>query len=105
MATLYVTEFDSVASVNTLRGSRGVEGQAPLAPAIAEQTVAIAGSTTQSSAFNKNTTLIRVHTDSICSVDIGANPTATTSKMRMAAGQTEFFGVTPGHKIAVISNV
>lgn len=105
MATLYVAEYSDVASVNTPRGFRGAEAQAPQEPPLAEQTVAIAGSTTQSSAFNRDTTLIRVHADSICSITIGANPTATASSKRLAAGQTEYFGVSPGHKIAVIANV
>lgn len=105
MATLYVAEYSDVATVNTPRGPKGTTGQAPQEPALAEQTVAIAGSTTQSSAFNKDTTLIRVHADVVCSIAIGSNPTATTSGKRLAEGQTEYFGVTPGHKIAVISNV
>jgi len=73
-------------------------------PPITEQTVAIGGTSTQSSAFNALTQVIRVHTDAICSVALGANPTATTSTARLAAGSTEYFEVTPGHKIAVITN-
>lgn len=73
-------------------------------PRLANQTVSIGGSTTQSSAFNTNTTMIRVHTDAICSIDIGSNPTATAAKSRLAANQTEYFGVIPGQKLAVITN-
>lgn len=97
MATLYITEYQSLAAVNY--------GSAPLPrTTLASQTVGIAGSSAQSSAFNANTAFIRVHTDAICSVLIGANPTATTSTARLAANQTEYFGVNAGDSIAVISN-
>jgi len=96
MATLYVEELATM----------GLYGAAQIAarPGVAAQTVAIGGSSTQSSAFNAQTKFIRVHTDAICSIAIGSNPTATTSNCRLAADQTEYFGVQPGDKIAVISN-
>lgn len=73
-------------------------------PPITEQTVAIGASSTQSSAFNTHTRMIRVNTDAICSIAIGENPTATANTSRLAAGATEYFEVEPGHKIAVITN-
>jgi hypothetical protein len=97
MAKLYVTEY---ADSGFLAGPVAV-GKAP---AITDQTVAIGGTTTQSSAFANNTRLVRLHTDAICSIQIASNPTATTSTARMAANQTEYFQVTPGHKVAVITN-
>lgn len=100
MATLYVTEYAD--SAQTVRGA----AQIAQSPALAGQTVAIGGSSTQSAAFNALTTFIRVHTDAICSIAISTNPTATTTAKRMAADQTEYFGVPVGqsYKIAVISN-
>lgn len=73
-------------------------------PPLAEQTVAIGGGSTQSAAFNAKTQIIRVHTDAICSIAIGANPTATANTARLAANATEYFKVAPGDKIAVITN-
>lgn len=73
-------------------------------PPLTTQTVAIGGSTTQSAAFNAKTKMIAVHTDAICSVEFGSNPVATANSKRMAAGTTEYFEVTAGHKIAVITN-
>jgi len=105
MATLYVAEYSAIANVLHALGSTRMAGQAPQEPVVAEQTVAIAGSSTQSGAFNASTTFIRVHVDAICSVAIGTNPTATTTNKRLAANQTEYFGVTSGQKIAVITNV
>lgn len=101
MATVYVTEFAGVA--RTQFG--GSFTQVALCAELANQTVAIGGSSAQSAAFNPSTTLIRVHTDAICSVKVGgASPTATAANARMAANQTEYFGVTPGDKLAVITN-
>lgn len=95
MATVYITEYE-----------RQAPGPVPvaLAPEITSQTVAIGGSSVQSNAFGATTTFIRVHCDAICSIALGANPTATAVKTRMSAGQTEYFGVRGGDKIAVITN-
>jgi hypothetical protein len=68
------------------------------------QVVNYAGGTTQSTAFKSNTTMVRLHTDSICSYKFGINPTATTTEARMAAGQTEYFRVLPGNKVAAVIN-
>jgi hypothetical protein len=73
-------------------------------PAIAEQVVAIGGSSAQSAAFNDRTKWVRVHTDAICSLKFGANPTAGVDTPRMGANSTEFFGVRPNDKLAVITN-
>lgn len=95
-STLYIEEFSV---------SRPLGWQAAQTPGVANQTVAIGGSSIQSAAFNAQTTLIRVHADVICSVEIGGtSPTATTSSMRFVAGQTEYFVVRPGDKLAVITN-
>jgi hypothetical protein len=100
MAVLYVAEFDNLGE--TIRGAPPIALQPPLA----EQTVAIGGSTTASSAFNASTRVVRLHTDAICSVEFGTAPTAAATNMRMAAGATEYFAVPVGlsYKVAVITN-
>lgn len=96
MPTLYVSEFGDLAMGRAQAGSL---------PPLASQTVAIGGTSAASTnAFGPNTRMIRVHTDAICSVAVGPTPTAVATAMRMSADSTEFFGVTPGDKIAVISN-
>ena len=103
MATLYVAEFER---------PRNQWVDIANAPAVVEQTVAIGGSSTAAAnpfgGTNQTqfkTAMIRVHTDSICSIKIGTGtPTATTSNMRMAANTTEYFSVVPNMNIAVISN-
>lgn len=96
MSTAYVTEF-------TALGTHLTGGQIAQMPPVAEQKVTFT-TTTQSSAFNTSTRFIRVHPTSICSISIGSNPTATTSTMRLAADQVEYFGVTGGDKIAFVDN-
>lgn len=95
MAVLYITEYPAL-EVSGL--------PVAITPPVAEQTVAISGSSTASSAFNANTGLVRLHTDAICSVEFGGAPTATATTMRLAANQTEYFVVHSGQKVAVISN-
>lgn len=93
MAKVYITEFTAI-DLNVSRE-----------PPLANQTVAIGGSSVQcSNAFHAATRVIRVHTDAICSIEIGNNPTATANTRRMAADTTEYYGAEGGMKIAVITN-
>lgn len=94
MATLYISEFGQH-NLNTIRLKQ---------PAITDQTVAIGAGSAQSNAFSNNTYSVVLSTDAICSVLFGANPTATAAKLRLPAGFTGVFDVTPGHKVAVITN-
>lgn len=96
MATLYITEF---ADVNATMGTL-----IPKQPPNAEQTVAIGGTTTSSSAFAQNTQYVTLSPDAICSISIAATPTATAAKMRMIAGEKITFQVPQGAKVAVITN-
>ena len=101
MATVYITEYDNMPlDVNARTVPIGLE------PAVAYQTVAIGGASAQSSAFNSRTRFVRIATDAICSIKFGTNPTAVATETRLAANQTEFFGVFPGQsmKVAVITN-
>jgi len=101
MATLYITEYAELEI-----GPAGRVGQMPMEPPLAEQTVAIGGTSAQSLAFNASTRFVRLHTDAICSVEFGTNPTATGTTGRLAASQTEYRGVPKGqsYKVAVITN-
>src|SRR5258705_13410127 len=97
MATLYVTEFGPFVGSKPGPQCAGV-------PPLAEQTVSIGGGSVSSNAFGAGTVIVRLNTDTSCSIAFGASPTATASTMRMAADQTEDFNVTPGQKAALISN-
>lgn len=96
-ATLYVTEFQGAPPMS-------VYYQAARSPALIQQTVLFTSSSVQSSAFSATTGLVRIQCDAICNVTVGGtNPIATTSTMRLTAGQTEYFVVAPGDKVAVIA--
>jgi len=73
-------------------------------PPLAEQTVTFAASVQCSNAFHASTRLVRIHPDTICSIAFGNSPTALTSHKRLAANQTEYFGVQSGYKVAAINN-
>ena len=101
MAVLYITEFANLTP--TPNGVAAIAAQPPLA----ESTLAI-GTVVSGPAigFNPATGVVRLHCDAICSVEFGASPTATATTARMAANQTEYFGVPKGAgwKVSVITN-
>jgi hypothetical protein len=100
MAVLFIAEYENLATNYSSGGAMAIAQDPP----IAEQTEAITAGSTQSNAFNGGTKFIRVHTDAICSIAVGPDPTASATTRRMAANQTEYFGVKGGWKIAVITN-
>lgn len=100
MPTLYISEYKEMAKTITAKQDLAAAQE----PAIATQAISISGASAQSAAFNADTRFVEIHTDAICSISFGSNPTATTAHKRMAANQTQFFGVVPTHKVAVISN-
>lgn len=99
MAVVYIEEYAEMALVKNGQGL-----QAGRQPAVTSQTVAIGGVSAQSAAFNDKTRFVRIHTDAICSYKFGANPTASATTPRMAANSTEYFAVTAGEKVAIITN-
>jgi hypothetical protein len=101
MAKLYITEYEDKWSKQAADAMQVVRE-----PPVVDQTpLAIAASAAPSSAFNARTTLVRLHTDAVCSFAIGPVGTvATANSQRMAANQTEYKLVTPGHIVSVITN-
>lgn len=96
MSVLYIAELTTYQTLNML--------PATAVPPVTEQTLTISATASQSAAFNVKTGMIRLHTDAICSVAFGTNPTATATNARLAANQTEYFVVAPGSKVSVITN-
>ena len=92
MASVYISEYADV------------RGNAAYEPSTALQKLTSAATSSQSAAFDANTNWVRVHTDGVVSIKFGTNPTATTGSLRLAAGQTEYFCIVPGHKVAIIDN-
>lgn len=99
MAIVDISEYESLSQDSM--GSRVPTGSEP---AKLFQQVPVGGSSVQSDSFGETTRFVRVHTDAACRVQFGANPTAAATTMRLGAGSTEFFGVRPGHKLAVITS-
>lgn len=98
MADIYITEYALLArDWNNFHIAAGAE------PNLAEQKVSNPAVSTQSSAFNARTRFIMVHAQAAAHIAIGANPTAATTGHRLAAGETRFYGVTGGHKLAAIN--
>ncbi len=100
MATVYITEFGNAGSAS---------GNLPIAlfPALGEQTITLlsSASTACTSGFGTASVMIRVHTDTNCFIALSSSPTATTASARLAANQTEYFGINSNGnlKLAAIS--
>ncbi|MDB6151463.1 MAG: hypothetical protein JWQ44_2911 [Chthoniobacter sp.] len=99
MAFAYITEYRR-------QPLDGVERLIPagLEPSLTVQKLAIGAGSVQSAAFQANTTFVCINVDAPCSVAFGANPTATAAMTRIPLDGTQFFGVIPGDKVAVITN-
>lgn len=100
MATVDITEYQNVAHDGI--GNRVAAG---IEPARSVQQVSISGVSAQSASMQETTKFVRVHTDSTIRIAFGSDPTASATSQRMVGNSTEYFGVTPGIKIAVIASV
>lgn len=98
MTKIYISEFSRMA----LDAGLATPPAAQMPAQVHQTPITVSGSSQQSAAFAAGTSFVRLHAQVACHVVVGTNPTATTNSMRLAEGQTEYFGVTPGHKLAVI---
>jgi hypothetical protein len=107
VATLYVSEYRQLASVQSGSNYSPQVAQGPLEPPLAEYTLAIGGASLAGPTFQGNTSMVRLHCDTIWSVAITLSPVSTTTTKRLAANQTEYFGALQGagQAVAVIANV
>jgi len=97
MAKLFITEFQFLENANDIGGVP----QAARLPGTT-QVVTYTTASVQSNAFAATTRFVRLASDAPCCLAYGSNPTATTSGMRLPSEAVEYFGVTPGDKLAVI---
>ncbi len=93
MATLYIAEFGNIAAYPGTDSA-----QIAKVPALALQTRAITStSSTSSAAFNANTQIVRLVTDTQCWVTFGAIgttvATANATAIYLPANVPEYFGV------------
>jgi hypothetical protein len=96
-ASLYVTEFVGAPPTS-------VYYQAVKQPEVTTQVLSIGGSSVQSAPFGSTTGIVRVQADAACHIVVNGSPTATSTSMKLTAGQTEYFVVTPGQILAVITD-
>ena len=96
-STCFVTEFRTQTPA-----AYPVAVQTPLA----EQTVAASGTSASSSAFQPQTTLVRIVCDVAVSIEFGATPTASATTAFLPANTIEYYAVPAGLslKVAVITN-
>jgi hypothetical protein len=99
MALLDITEYDNLAYDRL-----GKVIMVGLEPSQSNIQVAVGSATAQSVALGDKTRFVRLHSDVACRVAFGSNPTASATSMRLGAGSTEYLGVQPGLKIAVIAS-
>jgi len=102
MAIVRIAEFSQMFQ------DANAPGQIAKCPPITQQAMTSSASSAASNPFNVATRFIRVHTDGVISIDIRTTPTAVigapNGTMRLAANQTEYFGVNAGDAIAIITD-
>jgi hypothetical protein len=99
MATVDITEYQNLAM-----DGFGVRVAAGFEPSRGVRQIAVSASSSQSVALDPTTKFVRVHTDTTIRIAFGADPTAGPTSQRMPANSTEYYGVTPGIKIAAIAS-
>lgn len=99
MATVDITEYQNLATDE--RGNRIATG---MEPARVVQQLPVSPVSAKSGKLDDVTRFVRVHTDSTIRIAFGSEPVASGASQRMIGNSTEFFGVVPGMKIAVIAS-
>ena len=95
MPVLHVAEFEKLG-----KGSRGEMIPICEMPPIAEQAITYTTNVV-SAAFNESTRFIRVKPlGGVAHIAVGASPAATASSTPLSDGETEYFSVINGDKIA-----
>lgn len=66
------------------------------------QVIDVEATANQSAAFDDNTTTVRVTATVDAFIEIGSNPTATSSSHFLKSGTTEYFTASGGDKVSTI---
>ena len=99
MPKLYVTEYSQLAEDTMKRPA--VAAQEPALGKDDPIALEITGDAKESRAFVSGAKFVRLHADEACHFAVDGK--ATRSHTKLAAGQTEYFGVPAGKTISVIS--
>lgn len=105
MAKVYVSGYTELAA-----DRNGNKMSAPKHPPVFESVIDTTSGVVNTSNLPDTVTIVRIHTDGIVNVSVKPSATAATStaehSCRMAAGQTEYFGVNAGagYRVSAITN-
>lgn len=101
MSKLYIAEFAHTPGIVSVSGQP--LQLPPVPPAVGQ--VLTYSATAASAAFTANTAYVRLVSDADCHLEFGAGSISATvnSVVKLTAGLPEYFGVTPGHKVAAIA--
>jgi len=97
----------AIVDIEEFAASGFITGPVPVGvqPSNTTQRVTTSASSQQTSAFQANTNMVRLHTDGIIAYKFGTNPTVVAATdARMSANVTEYHAVTPGLKVALITS-
>lgn len=97
---LFITEYHRLA-----RAADGPMVAAGQEPAVANQKLNVAALPDVSAPFADKTSFVMVHTTEPVHLAFGDTPEATTNAHRLGAGETRFYGVSPGHRLSVVAGV
>lgn len=70
---------------------------------VKSQKLSIGSTSVESDAALLASTVVRLLSSSDCFIEVGASPTATSSSMFLPVGTIEYFVISVGQKVAVIS--
>lgn len=96
---VYVTEYFALA-----RDGNNHVIAAGQEPAEAEQEIDVSSTSAQSAAFGARTHLVMIHATEAAFLAFGTNPTAVDEAHAIGAGETRFYGVVPGQKVAAVTS-
>ena len=96
---LYIREYSALGTQK-----QGDSPQIGAEPAQVDQVIDFSGGVTSSAAFAGSTRFVRLWCDVQCSVKFGTAPTAANTNAPLSAGSAEYFGVTSGDRVSVITN-
>lgn len=102
MANMYIKEYRFIAGDD---GGKSIQAGLEDGTTTVEQEAVVFSASVQSAAFANKTRLIRVTCDAEAFLSFGENPTATAKGVQVQADTPEFFGVTPGQKVAAYDGV
>lgn len=98
MADLKITIYNMLAHDSSTR-SMG----APQTPPLAEWSLEVGYDSIQSKPFPQNACFICIKSETRCALAFGENPVADPELHTVDAGERLYYGVSPGHKLAVIA--